>query len=104
MELTFTILTGHLATILGYVRPQHILHQFLKALLLLGAEFLENGPGVGSGLEVALMSGQLHPRIALFLVGLEERGPLHDVAEFAPTRYLQAHHTSVTKIVSRSFL
>lgn len=60
----------------------------MEAQLLLGAHLLQHGALVGAGLEVALVAGQLHPRIALLLVRLEERRPLHDVAQLPPARRL----------------
>lgn len=88
MWLTFAILAGHLTLVDGHIWTQDILHEHLEAFLLLGAELLEDGARLGTGLEVALMARQLYPWIALLLVRLKEGRPLHYVSYFAPARAL----------------
>lgn len=65
------------------------MHENLEALLLLGTELLEHGARFGTCLEVALVSGQLNPWIALLLVRLKEGCPLDDVANLSPAGALQ---------------
>lgn len=65
------------------------MHENLEALLLLGTELLEHGARFGTCLEVALVSGQLNPWIALLLVRLKEGRPLDDVANLSPAGALQ---------------
>lgn len=70
----------------------------MKAQLLFWAHFLQNGTLIGTRLEVALMTGQLYPRIALLFVRLKEGRPLHDVSQLAPTGWLEREY-KIRKIV-----
>lgn len=89
LALTFTILAGHLALVNRDIGSQEVLHEDLEALLLLGAELLENGARLGARLEVPLMSCQLDPWIPLFLVRLEEGCPLYNIPDLAPAGALK---------------
>lgn len=79
VPLTFSIFTRELSPVFGNVRSHDVVHQYAKAQLLFGTELFQYCSLVGACLEISLMARQLHPRVSLLLVGLEERGPLHNI-------------------------
>ena len=63
--------------------------KLLVAVLLLGAELLQDGALTFARLEVARVPGQLDPLVAPVLERLDERRPLDHAAQLAPTGRLK---------------
>lgn len=58
---------------------------FIEAFYL-WRKLFQNDSRLQASLEVSLMTSKLHPWISLLVpVGLEERRPLHNVAQLPPT-------------------
>lgn len=84
--ITFIFVALHKAFELGHIRSHNILHEFFKADFFFGAQFFEDGARLGAGFKVTLMARQLHPRVFVFVfTGLEERRPLNDISQLAPS-------------------
>lgn len=88
MRLTFFFVPISDPFEVGHVRPHDVLHELPKANFFLWCEFLKDRARLRSSLEVSLVTGQLNPWVPLLVfVGLEERRPLNNVAQFPPTNY-----------------
>lgn len=84
--ITFIFVALHKAFELGHIWSHYILHEFFKADFFFGAQFFEDGARLRAGFEVTLMARQLHPRVfVLIFTGLEERRPLNNVSQLAPS-------------------
>jgi len=74
--------------------------ELLVAVLLLGAELLQDGALTFARLEVARVPGQLDPLVAPVLERLNEGRPLHHAAQFAPTGWLKGGRQIVSLVKS----